>query len=127
MHRLNVDDSDIAVRRLRHCSAEGQLVLTPRSAPFLKGPVPLEWLNKAAILPGKALNVAIAIWWLQGMAKGKSLKLTQKSLKYLNVKRGAASAALERLEAAGLIQLTRSPGQRPSISILLCIAQPRND
>ena len=108
MHRLNVDDSDIAVRRLRHCSAEGQLVLTPRSAPFLKGPVPLEWLNKAAILPGKALNVAIAIWWLQGMAKGKSLK-------YLNVKRGAASAALERLEAAGLIQLTRSPGQRPSI------------
>ncbi len=52
------------------------------------------------------------------MAKGKPFKLTQKALKILNVERGAASAGLARLEQAGLIQVERKPGQRPTISIL---------
>ena len=51
------------------------------------------------------------------MAKGKPFKLTQESLKYLNVERDAASAGLVRLERAGLIQVERRPGQRPTISM----------
>jgi hypothetical protein len=58
---------------------------TPKKELFLRGPIPLEWLVKAAALPGKTLNVAIALWWLYGMAKGQPFKLTRRSLKYLSV------------------------------------------
>jgi DNA-binding MarR family transcriptional regulator len=52
------------------------------------------------------------------MANGKPFKLTRTALESLNVGRDAASAALTRLEQAGLIQSERKPGQRPTISIL---------
>jgi hypothetical protein len=76
------------------------------------------WLNAAAKLPGKAINLGIAIWWLHGMAKTKTFKLTGKALNQLGVSRDAASSALKRLEAQGLIRVQRSPGQRPTVEIL---------
>ena len=78
----------------------------------------MAWLNEAAKLPGKALNVGIAIWWLRGMAKTKTFKLTGKALDQLDVSRDAASSALKRLEAQGLIRVQRAPGQRPAVEIL---------
>jgi hypothetical protein len=95
----------------------GKLVVSPKAALFLRGPIPLDWLGSAAALPGKTLNVGIALWWLHGMAKGKPFKLTQKALQTLNVERDAASAALVRLEQAGLIRVVRKPGQRPMVSM----------
>lgn len=83
----------------------------------------MDWLSKAAALPGKAINLAFALWWLQGMAKGKPFKLTQAALKALNVKRDAASAGLAGLEEAWLIRVERKPGQRPVISIV-DVSQP---
>ena len=90
----------------------------PQKAPFLRGPIPLAWLSEAAKLPGKTLNVALALLWRHGMARGKPFKLTRMALKTLNVERDAASAGLARLEQAGLIQVERKPGQRPTVSIL---------
>ena len=95
------------------------MVSSPKKELFLKGPIPLEWLGRAATLPGKTLNVAIALWWRHGMANGKPFKLTQMSLKYLHVERDAASDGLVRLEQAGLICVESRPGQRPTISIVL--------
>ena len=112
-------DRHVPVRRLQLDRASGALAAAPREALFLRGPVPLEWLGRAAALPGKTLNVAIALWWRHGMAKGKPFKLTQQALKYLHVERDAASAGLVRLEQAGLIQVKRRPGQRPIISIVI--------
>ena len=112
-------DRHVPVRRLQLDRASGALAAAPREALFLRGPVPLEWLGKAAALPGKTLNVAIALWWRHGMAKGKPFKLTQQALKYLHVERDAASSGLVRLERAGLIQVERRTGQRPIISIVI--------
>lgn len=111
-------DRDVQVKRLQLGGTAGALVPTPKRELFLQGPIPLKWLGVAAKLPGKTINVAIALWWLHRMAKGKPFKLTQTSLKYLDVKRDAASAALARLELAGLIQVERRPGQRPNISMV---------
>ncbi len=115
-------DRHVPVRRLQLDRASGSLAAAPRAEVFLRGPVPLEWLDKAAALSGKTLNVAIALWWRHGMAKGKPFKLTQQALKYLHVERDAASAGLVRLERAGLIRVERMPGQRPIISIEMCAA-----
>ncbi|MBK9345524.1 MAG: hypothetical protein IPN06_03350 [Burkholderiales bacterium] len=110
-------DRDVPVKRLQ-LDATGKLVESPKAALFLRGPIPLNWLGSAASLPGKTLNVGIALWWLHGMAKGKPFKLTQKALQTLNVERDAASAALVRLEQGGLIRVVRKPGQRPMVSVV---------
>jgi DNA-binding MarR family transcriptional regulator len=111
-------DLRIPTKRLQLDVTTRKLVSSPRKELFLRGPIPLEWLGEAAKLPGKTINVAIALWWRYGMAKGKPFKLTRMALKILNVKRDAASAGLARLEQAGLIQVERKPGQRPIVSIL---------
>jgi hypothetical protein len=112
-------DRDIPVKRLQLDATTGMLVESPKAALFLRGPIPLGWLGSAASLPGKTLNVGIALWWLHGMAKGKPFKLTQKALQTLNVERDAASAALARLEQAGLIRVVRQAGQRPTVSMVV--------
>jgi hypothetical protein len=83
--------------------------------PFLKGPIPMDWLEHAARLPGKALNLALALRWLVDMNGGKPTKLTAKALVLLNVSEDACSDGLRRLETAGLITVTRQPGQRPTV------------
>ena len=115
---MYISDMSISVKRVRHDSSTGQFIDAPMSVPFLKGPIPMTWLNAAAKLPGKTLNVGIAIWWLAGMSKTTAFKLTGKSLKQLGVSRDAASDGLKRLEEHGLILVKRSPGQRPIVEIV---------
>lgn len=116
-------DRGVPVKRLQLDTTTGKLVESPKAALFLRGPIPLDWLGSAAALPGKTLNVGIALWWLHGMAKGKPFKLTQKALQTLNVERDAASAALVRLEQAGLIRVVRKPGRRPTVSMVVGVAK----
>ena len=78
----------------------------------------MAWLNVAAMLPGKTLNVGLAIWWLAGMSKTAAFKITGKALEQLCVSRDATSDALKRLEDNGLILVKRLPGQRPTVQIL---------
>lgn len=115
-----ISDSQHPVRRYQWHHDTGAYVATPQKKLFIRGPIPLAWVSAAANLPGKTLNVAMALRWLEGMNKGKPFKLTRKALKMVNVERDAASAGLNRLEQAGLIKLERKPGQRPYISILEC-------
>ena len=115
---MYIDDRSIPVKRVRHDSSTGQYIDAPMSVPFLKGPIPMAWLNAAAKLPGKTLNVGIAIWWLAGMSKTTAFKLTRKALNQLGVSRGAALDALRRLEENGLILVKRLPGQRSTVQIL---------
>lgn len=115
---MDTSDLQLPVRRLQLDVATRTLVVAPKQAPFLRGPIPLAWLAMAAKLPGKTLHVAMALWWRHGMARGKPFKLTQTALEAMNVERDAASAGLARLEQAGLIQVERKPGQRPTVAML---------
>ena len=112
------DDRSIPVKRVRLDSSSGQYKDAPMSVPFLKGPIPMDWLSAAGKLPGKAFNLGIAIWWLAGMSKTTAFKLTRKALNQLGVSRDATSDALKRLEEHGLILVKRSPGQRPTVEIV---------
>ena len=115
---MYISDMSISVKRVRHDSSTGQFIDAPMSVPFLKGSIPMAWLNAAAKLPGKTLNVGLAIWWLAGMSKTTAFKLTRKALNQLGVSRDAASDALRRLEDNGLILVKRLPGQRSTVEIL---------
>ena len=119
LNSITLDDKDIPVKRLRirRSSSGARLTEVVSSKPFLRGPIPMDWLNSAARLPGKALNVALAIRWLDGMNGGQPIKLTAKALNFFHVSQDACRDGLTRLEKAGLVSVTRKPGQRPTVLV----------
>ncbi len=118
MYTLPTSDLNVQVKRLQLDAGSGKLVPVEKKEPFIKGPIPLDWLSSAAELPGKAINLALALWWLQGMAKGKPFTLTKHALNKLNIKRDAASSGLKSLEHVGLIRIDRKPGRRPTVALI---------
>jgi hypothetical protein len=126
LNNSQTGDRAIPVKRLQYrpSSTGSKLVEVANTRPFLKGPIYMDWLSAAASLPGKAINLALAVRWLVDMNGGKPAKLTAKALALLNVSEDACSDGLRRLESASLITVTRQPGQRPTVGIRQP-AQPR--
>jgi hypothetical protein len=85
---------------------------------FLRGPVPWDWLAKAAKLPGKALHVGLALWRLSGATKSDTVRLSNVELDAMGVDRNAKSRALKHLEQAGLVRVSQAPGQAPVVTII---------
>lgn len=88
---------------------------------FIRGPIPLSWLNRACRLSGpKVLPVALAIWFLAGLrGREDDLNLTTAVLDQFAVTdRSSKSRALKALEKEGLIEVIRQQGKNPRITIL---------
>lgn len=88
-----------------------------KQAKFIKGPIPLAWIEVAAKLPGKVLHVALAIRYLAGMNKLNPFRLSSSTLMVFGVSRQAAYRGLKALEMAGLITVERHPGKNPVITV----------
>jgi hypothetical protein len=107
---------------------EGTVIRTPaRSSPprprqrerFLKGPISWPWLERASSLPGKALHVAIRLWFEKGLAKSSGkVSISMTGMARMGVSRWAASRGLGGLEAAGLVSVVRHVGRKPVVTIL---------
>ena len=108
----------IPVRRLIRSPSTGKWGEPKQKPLFIRGPIPLPWVEHAAKLPGKALALGFGLWWLHGMAKGGEVKLTKRLLESFNISRDAAADGLKRLEQSGLVQVKRAPGKRPTVHIL---------
>jgi hypothetical protein len=115
---MSSSDLRIPVKRLRPNRESGQMEEVQQSVLFLKGPIPLWWLTRVAALPGKALALGVALWWLYGMSRG-AIKLTSKALGAMSVSRDAASDGLRRLEVDGLVSIQREKGRRSVIHIFV--------
>ncbi len=109
-------------RRLRFDANAKQFMEHKNREPFLKGPIPLNWLSAVAALPGKTLNVALAVRWLADMSKGGEVHVTKAALEYFGLSEDAYRDGLGRLEAAGLVAVTRKAGQRARVKILSVLA-----
>lgn len=87
---------------------------------FLKGPIPLAWLGRAAKLPGKAsLATALAIMFEVGRRRSQEIVLTSAILKRFGVNRKAKYRALKLLEKARLISVVRRPRKNPLVAVLV--------
>ncbi|CAM8668253.1 hypothetical protein MCEMIEM13_02455 [Comamonadaceae bacterium] len=86
---------------------------------FLKGPIPLDWLQQAGVLPGKALHLGVALWFRAGLAGSMTVKLANTDLAAMGVARDAKYEGLQRLKAAGLISVEQQPGRAPTVTLLL--------
>lgn len=113
-----MDDRNIPVRRVKRNPTNGKWNEVIAKRLFIKGPIPLPWVELAAQLPGKALALGIGLWWLQGMVRDAEVKLSKRLLQSFNISRDAAADGLRRLEKAGLVRVKRAPGKRPSVRIV---------
>jgi hypothetical protein len=92
--------------------------LRPQSVPFINGPIPLAWMKAAATLPGKCLHVGLALWYLAGLKKTKTVALGNLVLEGFGVSRKAKGNCLKELERAGLITVESRPGCSPIVTLL---------
>jgi DNA-binding transcriptional ArsR family regulator len=81
------------------------------------GPIPMEWLEQAGCLPGRALHVGISIWHWHFIKKERTITLSIRKLVEIGVKRGSAYRALSALEEAGLISVERHVGRSPRVTL----------
>jgi hypothetical protein len=85
---------------------------------FIPGPIPLNWIQLAAKLPGRAVYVGVLLW--------RDLKLQKSSVIKFSVTRAAGPGlhpntirrALLSLERAGLVRVERRSGRHPRVELL---------
>ena len=87
-------------------------------AEHFRGPVPLAWLLTAARLPGRALHVAIALWYAAQLSGAQSVRLSNTLCERFGLDRNAKYRGLELLEATGLVEVKRKCGRSPAVTIL---------
>ena len=85
---------------------------------FIKGPLPLPWMQRAMALPGKGTQVALALWYLAGLTQSSQVKLSPSVVRSFGVSRDAQYDAIVRLERASLITVKRTPGRALMVTIL---------
>ncbi len=87
---------------------------------FLRGPIMLGWLSKAAALPGKALQVAILIRLQDGINRGRDkwFKVDMKFREAFHLSRFAWSRGLKSLKSAGLIDYMGHRGKCARIRVI---------
>jgi hypothetical protein len=73
-------------------------------------------------LPGKALAVAIHLWFRAGITGDATVSV---NLSRMSIDRSAASRGLVQLERAGLVAVTRGRGRKPAVTILPVLAPPQ--
>ena len=108
------------IQERRIVSATTAELTKRQSARYLRGPVPLAWLQAAACLPGRALQVGLALWYLLGVTKSKSATVSLSSVRLagFGVDRSAKRRALAALAGAGLITIDQVPGRNPVITVI---------
>ena len=83
----------------------------------VKGPIPGEWVSRAAKLPGRVLHVGLALWFLAGMEKCRTVKPTWRIWRRFSVSPDTGRRGLAELERAGLVSVDRHPGRCPLVTI----------
>lgn len=104
------ESTDVCTPKVSRCG--------PLCRPFLRGPIPLQWLQQAATLPGKALAVSIVLWYLVGVKQKKTVTPTWKQWEMFGISRQASYRALKHLEEAGLVKIRRAHGKCPVVTVV---------
>jgi hypothetical protein len=89
-----------------------------RNRLYLRGPIPLEWIGKAACLPGRVLHVGLALWHVSALKKQNVVKMQRKILELFGVSREVYKKGLDQLAAIGLVSVEPKPGATPIVTIL---------
>lgn len=112
--RLPVDSAP--VRRKERNSRQP---VARQQGAFIRGPIPLAWLDGVLRLPGRGpLVVALALMYQSGLERSPSVRVTHKLLKRFGIPPRTSHDVLAKLEAAGLVTVTKRPGRCREVKIL---------
>lgn len=96
----------------------------PRGQLFLKGPIPMDWLSTALGAPGRALHVAVILWFRVGLKRSRQVDFSLSAMELHGVSRRAAARGLVALERLGLVTVQRLPGRRPRVTVVVPPSRP---
>src|SRR5262245_56164373 len=119
--RLGRAVGDAALRDLWAESARPRLPRPARGEPYLGGPIPMGWAERAAALPGRAWHLACALWFEALCRPGKppTVALPPRTLRRFGLgSRTTLYRALAALAAAGLVRVESRSGRPPLVTIL---------
>jgi len=86
---------------------------------FIRGPLPLPWLECVFEIPGPtALRLALALFYQSGLEGSATVRLTHKLMGRFRIAPRSATRTLERMQAAGLVQVHQRPGRCRAVEIL---------
>lgn len=77
---------------------------------FVRGPLPMDWFNKAKALGGACVSVGLRLWHFKGMSRGEIFHAGLSQLRLGNESTDTVRRGLKRLEDAGLIEVIRNNG-----------------
>ena len=84
---------------------------------FLKGPIPLELLRRAAVLSGRSLDLYILIRHRSDLRRGQAVTVPADMLTSWGISKDAKARALAALESAGLVAVERRPGRPVRVTL----------
>lgn len=122
---LKVADLRITDSTLLDRIAEANPHFPPKPKPprltelFLRGPIPMRWLQVASTLGGSALWVGCILWHLAGFQGTNTFIVSTVYMRRWGVDRGIKSRALKALAAAGLIAIEARSRRNPVVTIIL--------
>ena len=85
--------------------------------PFIRGPIPCDWLQLALSLGGKAGNLSLSLWWLAGMEGTNPIRLTPRVLDKFSISTRTARRLLQDFEKAGLVLVSSKQGRSPIVTL----------
>ena len=85
---------------------------------FIKGPIPLEWVQAAARLPGRSLQVGLVLWYLAGVRRSKQGPISYTVAHHFGLSRHTVYRGLAQLKEANLIAVSRKPGRRLGFALI---------
>ena len=94
--------------------------ISRRTGKFIKGPIPLDWIIKAGRCKGRAFHVGMMLWYLSGLNKSITIKLSNKLPKSFGFDRTTKLRGLRELEGSGLVSVEQKRGRSPLVTILDC-------
>lgn len=113
---MKFNRQDVQERRMIFDESTGQFRPHQPAERYVRA-IPFDWLHTANRLPGRAISVALALWFLAGVKKSMNFRLTAEAVDLAGCSRKALYRGLDALEGAGLIGVVRRSGARPLITI----------
>jgi DNA-binding transcriptional ArsR family regulator len=102
---------------------ESCTVATRTRAPFIKGPIPLEWICTAHSLGGSAGAVGVILYYFSGLRKSQVFKVGLADIaRIIGVSRDTVRRGLRALEDSGLVDVSRVPGNKAQVRIVEAVA-----
>ena len=90
-----------------------------QTEPFLRGPVPMSWIDKAyEVAGGNGLMLGLKLWWVSGMNGSRMFPVNISKLEAGQSLR-SKRRVLKILEDAGLIKRIHEPGKRLKVELLV--------